>query len=63
MANQQADEILEQYLQARAYLEKTLEQEAEEKIANNRRLLNIVEENITAYNSAASSINNCLQAM
>ncbi|PHM08707.1 dynamin-like GTPase family protein [Nostoc sp. 'Peltigera malacea cyanobiont' DB3992] len=63
MANQQSDEILQQYPQARAYLEKTLEQEAEEKIANNRQLLNIVEENIAAYNSAASSINSCLQAM
>ncbi|MFN6487046.1 MULTISPECIES: dynamin-like GTPase family protein [unclassified Nostoc] len=60
---QQADEILQQYPQARAYLEKTLEQEAEEKIANNRRLLNAVEEKITAYNSAASSINSCLQSM
>lgn len=63
MANQQADEILQQYPQARAYLEKTLQQEAEEKIANNRRLLNVVEENIAAYNSATSSINSCLQAM
>ncbi|MFS0513665.1 dynamin family protein [Nostoc sp. UIC 10607] len=63
MADQQADEILQQYPQARAYLEKTLQQEAEEKIANNRRLLNVVEENIAAYNSAASSINNCLQSM
>ncbi|AUB40902.1 Replication fork clamp-binding protein CrfC [Nostoc flagelliforme CCNUN1] len=63
MADQQADEILQQYPQARAYLEKTLEQEAEEKIANNRRLLNIVEQNIAVYNSAASSINTCLQAM
>ncbi|MEH2024634.1 dynamin-like GTPase family protein [Nostoc sp.] len=63
MADQQADEILQQYPQARAFLEKTLEQEAEEKIANNRRLLNVVEENIAGYNSAASSINSCLQAM
>lgn len=63
MAEQQADEILQQYPQARAYLEKTLQQEAEEKIANNRRLLNVVEENIATYNSAASSINSCLQAM
>ncbi|MCW5314615.1 dynamin family protein [Nostoc sp. KVJ3] len=63
MADQQADEILQQYPHARAYLEKTLEQEAEEKIANNRRLLNVVEENIAAYNSAASNINSCLQAM
>ena len=63
MADQQADEILQQYPHARAYLEKTLEQEAEEKIASNRRLLNVVEENIAAYNSAASNINSCLQAM
>ena len=63
MAEQQADEILQQYPQARAYLEKTLEQEAEEKIANNRRLLSVVEENIAAYNSAASNINSCLQSM
>ncbi|MEA5602420.1 dynamin-like GTPase family protein [Nostoc sp. UHCC 0252] len=63
MADQQADEILQQYPQARAYLEKTLQQEAEEKIANNQRLLSVVEENIAAYNSAASSINSCLQSM
>ncbi|MEH2038778.1 dynamin-like GTPase family protein [Nostoc sp.] len=63
MAEQQADEILQQYPQARAYLEKILQQEAEEKIANNRQLFNVVEENIAAYNSAASSINSCLQAM
>jgi replication fork clamp-binding protein CrfC len=63
MADQQADEILQKYPQARAYLEKTLEQEAEEKIAVNRRLLNVVEENIAAYNSAVSSINTCLETM
>ncbi|MEH2160415.1 MAG: dynamin-like GTPase family protein [Nostoc sp.] len=63
MAEQQADEILQQYPQARAYLEKTLQQEAEEKIVNNRRLLSVVEVNIAAYNSAASNINNCLQSM
>lgn len=63
MADQQADAILQQYPQARAYLEKTLQQEAEEKIANNRRLLNVVEVNIAAYNSAASNINSCLQSM
>ncbi|MFN6514761.1 MAG: dynamin family protein [Nostoc sp. CreGUA01] len=63
MAEQQADDILQQYPQARAYLEKTLEQEAEVKIATNRRLLNVLEANIEAYNSAASSINLCLQAM
>ena len=63
MAEKQADEILQQYPHARAYLEKTLQQEAEEKIANNRRLLSAVEQKIEAYNSAVSSINSCLQAM
>ncbi|MDZ8238837.1 MAG: dynamin-like GTPase family protein [Nostoc sp. ChiQUE01a] len=63
MAEQQADDILQQYPQARAYLEKTLEQEAEAKIATNRRLLNVLEANVETYNSAASSINLCLQAM
>ncbi|MDZ8109198.1 MAG: dynamin-like GTPase family protein [Nostoc sp. DedQUE12a] len=63
MAEQQADTILQQYPQARAYLEKTLEQEAEAKIATNQRLLNVLQGNIEVYNSAASSINLCLQAM
>lgn len=63
MADQQADAILQQYPQARAYLEKTLQQEAEEKIANNRRFLSVLEANIVGYNSAASSINSCLHAM
>ncbi|MEH2467421.1 dynamin-like GTPase family protein [Nostoc sp.] len=63
MADQQADAILQQYPQARAYLEKTLQQEAEEKIANNRRLLSVLEENIAGYNLAASNINSCLNAM
>jgi replication fork clamp-binding protein CrfC len=63
MAEQQADDILQQYPQARIYLEKNLEQEAEEKIAHNRRLLNVVEQKIAAYNLAVVSINNCLQAM
>ncbi|MEP0745821.1 dynamin-like GTPase family protein [Trichocoleus sp. AS-A1] len=63
MAAHQADEILQQYTQARAYLEQTLEQEAEEKIATNRRLQSAVEQKIAAYNSAVASINGCLQAI
>lgn len=63
MAAHQADEILQQYTQARAYLEQTLEQEAEEKIANNRRRQSTVEQKIAAYNSAVASINSCLQAI
>lgn len=63
MADKQADAILQQYSQARAYLEKTLAQEAEEKIISNQRLLSAVEQKITAYNQAVNAINGCLQAM
>ncbi|MBE9199623.1 MULTISPECIES: dynamin-like GTPase family protein [unclassified Nodularia (in: cyanobacteria)] len=63
MAEQQADDILQQYPQALAYLEQSLQQEAEEKILNNRSLLNKIEQKIADYNSAVSQINNCLQSM
>ncbi|MBE9209349.1 dynamin-like GTPase family protein [Nostoc sp. LEGE 06077] len=63
MAEQQADEILQQYPQARVYLEQTLQHEAEEKILHNRRLLSAVEQKIESYNAAVSGINSCLQAM
>jgi len=63
MGEKQADEILQQHPHARAYLEKTLQQEAEEKIANNQRLLSQVGEKIQEYNSAVAGINSCLQAM
>ena len=63
MAEKQADDILQQYNQARAYLEQTLEKEAEEKIARNRRLLSEVEQKIAVYNKAVAGINSCLEAM
>ncbi|MCE2698054.1 MAG: dynamin family protein [Nostocales cyanobacterium LE14-WE4] len=63
MGEKQADEILQQYTHARGYLEKTLQQEAEEKIANNQRLLSQVQEKIQEYNTAVAGINGCLQAM
>jgi F0F1-type ATP synthase membrane subunit b/b' len=63
MADKQADEILQQYNQARNYLEQTLQEEAEDKIANNRRLLSTVEQKIEDYNTGVSAINTCLQAM
>ncbi|GET42168.1 dynamin-like GTPase family protein [Microseira wollei] len=63
MAENQADDILQQYNQARAYLEQTLEKEAEEKISRNRRLLSEVEQKIAVYNEAVAGINNCLEAM
>lgn len=62
-AESQADEVLQQYNHARAYLEQTLEQEAEEKIASNRRFQNQVEQRIETYSQAVDGINSCLQAM
>jgi replication fork clamp-binding protein CrfC len=63
MAEQQADDILQKYSQARDYLEQTLAQEAEEKIARNQRLQAENEEKIQEYDRAVSGINSCLQAM
>ncbi|HEY9858760.1 MAG TPA: dynamin-like GTPase family protein, partial [Candidatus Obscuribacterales bacterium] len=63
MADQQADAIFQQYDHARAYLEQTLEKEAEEKILRNQRLLTEVDHNIATYNQAVEAINSCLQAM
>ena len=59
----QADNILQQYNQARAYLEQTLEKEAEEKIIRNQRFLSEVEQKIEAYNDAVAEINGCLEGM
>jgi replication fork clamp-binding protein CrfC len=63
MAEQQADDILQKYSQARDYLEQTLAQEAEDKIAKNLRLQAENEEKIQEYDRAVSGINSCLQAM
>ncbi|QIR36796.1 dynamin-like GTPase family protein [Tolypothrix sp. PCC 7910] len=63
MAEKQADEILQQYPHARDYLETTLEQEAQEKILNNQRLMSLVIQKIAAYNLAVSGINSHLQSM
>ena len=63
MADEQADAILQKYNQARAYLEQTLETEAEEKIKSNRRLQDELEQKIEAYKQAIAGINSCLQAM
>ena len=63
MADEQSDAILQQYNQARAYLEQTLEKEAEEKINSNRRLQDDIEQKIEAYKQSISGINSCLQAM
>ncbi|MBE9160730.1 dynamin-like GTPase family protein [Tychonema sp. LEGE 06208] len=63
MAEKQADDILQKYSQARDYLEQTLAQEAEEKIAKNLRLQDENEEKIQEYDRAVSGINDCLRAM
>jgi hypothetical protein len=63
MAQKQADDILQKYDRARDYVEQTLAQEAEEKIARNQRLQAENEEKIEKYDRAVSGINSCLQAM
>ncbi len=63
MAEKQADDILQKYSQARDYVEQTLAQEAEEKIARNQRLQAENDEKIEKYDRAVSGINSCLQAM
>jgi replication fork clamp-binding protein CrfC len=63
MADLQADKILQQYDPARSYLEQTIEEEAEEKIAHNNRSKEIVNGKIAIYNQAISAINECLKVM
>jgi replication fork clamp-binding protein CrfC len=63
IAEKKADDILQQYFHARAYLEQTLEKEAEEKIARNQRLQSEIEQKIEEYDRAIAGINNCLTAM
>lgn len=63
MAAKQADAILQQYDKARAYLERTLEQEAAEKIASNAYKQGDNRKKIVRYNQAIEGINSCLTAM
>ncbi len=63
MTDEQADRILQQYPNARAYLEQTLEQEAEDKIQQNQRMQEEIQQKIAGYNQAVAGINRCLQAM
>jgi glutaredoxin-related protein len=62
-AAEQAATILNQYDVARSYLEKTLEQEAEEKIARNSRLQAEIQQKIDLYQQSIEGINDCLKAM
>jgi hypothetical protein len=57
----QAEEILQKYDLARAYLAQTLDKEAEEKIKSNERKKAEVEQKIEAYNHAIGNINSCLE--
>jgi hypothetical protein len=63
VADEQSDAILQQYNRARAYLEQTLEKEAEKKINSNRRLQEEIEQKIATYNQAVAGVNSCLQGM
>ncbi|MEA5570777.1 dynamin-like GTPase family protein [Calothrix sp. UHCC 0171] len=63
MADKHAELILQEYINARNYLEKTLQKEAEDKILHNQRLLEAIAQKVNTYNQAVSAINSCLQAM
>ncbi len=54
--------ILQQYDQARAHLQRTLEEEAKLKIVQNEQDLGAVEEKIKVYNEAIAGINDCLES-
>ncbi|MFN5513460.1 MAG: dynamin family protein [Cyanobacteriota bacterium] len=63
MANRQAEQILQQFDQARAYLETTLDQEAQEKISQNVRKQSDIQQKIERYTQAVGAINDCLKSM
>jgi replication fork clamp-binding protein CrfC len=58
-----ADSIIQKYEQARLYLAKTLEKEAQEKIAAIQQKQEAIEQNIETYNQAILEINLCLETM
>jgi replication fork clamp-binding protein CrfC len=62
-AEELADSVIQKYEQARIYLAKTLEKEAQEKIAAIQQQQEAVERNIEAYNQAILEINLCLETM
>ncbi len=62
-AGDQADQILQQYDQARTYLAQILDKEAEEKIRSNQRQQVELEQKIEQYNQSVSGINACLETM
>ncbi len=62
-ATDQADQILQQYDQARTYLAQVLDKEAEEKIRSNQQKQVELEQKIEHYNQSVSGINACLETM
>ncbi len=58
-----ADSVIQKYEQARIYLAKTLEKEAQEKIAAIQQQQEAVERNIEIYNQCILEINLCLERM
>jgi replication fork clamp-binding protein CrfC len=63
MAKEQMEVILQQYDHAREYLARTLEKGAAEKIEQNKRDKQALEQDIEAYNRAINSINSCLETL
>jgi replication fork clamp-binding protein CrfC len=63
MSEKQAENILQQHDKARAYLEQSLEKEAQDKIDKNAKLQMDINQKINCYNVAVNSINSCLQFM
>jgi len=63
MSKEQSEMILQQFDTARAYLEKSLEKEAEEKITRNSRLQSEIQQKIDQYQGSVAAINECLKAM
>ncbi len=63
LADQLADDILQQYDRARAYRAQTLEQEAQEKITRNQSLKDELAAKMAVYNENIQGLNECLQAM
>jgi replication fork clamp-binding protein CrfC len=62
-AQELANSVLQKYEQARIYLAKTLEKEAQEKIAAIEHQQAIVQQNIETYNQAVLEVNLCLERM
>jgi hypothetical protein len=62
-AERQAEQVLSQYDQARTYLAKILEKEAEDNIRRNLQQLAEVEQRIAVFGTAVAEINTHLEAM